>query len=184
MNTLIDDLLLYSHVSRGASLEETVDLNQKVQLVLEDLEVVIAEKKASVTVENLPAIRGHRRQLQQLFQNLISNAIKYSKTGVPPEVHISGRTVNINEQNIPFNIESSGKQYVLFEVKDNGIGFSPEHAERIFNVFTRLHGRGEYAGSGVGLSIAEKVVQNHGGYIWAESTPGAGAKFSVLLPLQ
>jgi signal transduction histidine kinase len=179
MNILIDDLLLYSHVSSGAVLEEQINLNDKVKLVLEDLEVEIAEKKASVTVDPLPTIRGHRRQLQQLFQNLIGNAIKYAKPGIPPQVHISSRPVQPGETGFPIPID---KAYHLIEVSDNGIGFSQEDAIRIFHVFTRLHGMAEYKGTGVGLSIAQKVVENHGGAIWAEGIPDAGARFKVLLP--
>jgi signal transduction histidine kinase len=174
MNKLIDDLLLYSHVSRGAVREEMVDLNQKVKLVLEDLEVEVEEKKAIVTVDPLPTIRGHRRQLQQLFQNLISNALKYSQPEVRPTVHISARRVEGNEVTLPITHADSRKQYHLIEVKDNGIGFSQTDAERIFNVFTRLHGNAEYKGTGVGLSIVRTVVENHSGYIWAESIPGDG----------
>jgi light-regulated signal transduction histidine kinase (bacteriophytochrome) len=181
MNTLIDDLLMYSHVSRGAVLEEKVDLNQKVKAVLEDLELEVAEKKAEVTVDSLPVIKGHRRQLQQLFQNLIGNAIKYTRPEVPPRVHISSRLVKgAEEPHIP--AEKKNEPFYLIEVRDNGIGFDPEDAERIFNVFTRLHGNAEYKGTGVGLSIVRKVVENHGGLIWAESKQGEGSTFKVLLP--
>jgi signal transduction histidine kinase len=161
-----------------------VDLNQKVKLVLEDLEVEVEEKKAIVTIETLPTIRGHRRQLQQLFQNLISNALKYSRPDVRPTVHISARRVKGNDVALPITHADSGKQYHLIEVRDNGIGFSQIDAERIFNVFTRLHGNAEYKGTGVGLSIVRKVVENHGGYIWAESKEDEGAIFKVLLPAE
>lgn len=182
MNTLIDDLLMYSHVNRGAELEEKVDLNQKIARVLEDLEVEIEEKGAVITVSQLPTIMGHRRQLQQLFQNLISNAIKYHKAGVQPQVQITAHRLSGNES-LPVATDKPKDQYCLIEVVDNGIGFEQEHADRIFNVFTRLHGNAEYKGTGVGLSIARKVVENHGGYIWAEGNPGVGAKFSLLLPV-
>lgn len=184
MNTLIDDLLMYSHVSNGIAMEEMVDLNQKVQMVLEDLELEIADKKATVSFNNLPVIRGHRRQLQQLFQNLIGNAIKYAKQGTAPIVDISSRIVNGDDNVIPAGVEKKDIRYHLVEVRDNGIGFEPGDAERIFNVFTRLHGIAEYKGTGVGLSIARKVVENHGGYIWAESRPGEGSVFKVLLPVE
>jgi signal transduction histidine kinase len=134
-----------------------------------------------ITIDPLPTIRGHRRQLQQLFQNLIGNAIKYGKPDVPPVIHLSCRALNDDEA-IPVTTSRSKDLYHLIEVRDNGIGFDPADAERIFNVFTRLHGMAEYKGTGVGLSIVRKVVENHGGYIWAESTPGEGATFKVLLP--
>jgi hypothetical protein len=182
MNTLIDDLLMYSHVSRGAVLEESIDLNKKVQSVLEDLELEIEEKKATIQVGQLPTIKGNRRQLQQLFQNLIGNAIKYHRPGVDPVVNISCQVTDGNDQMHPLLTKAEGQQFYLIEVSDNGIGFEPEDADRIFNVFTRLHGNAEYKGTGVGLSIARKVVENHGGYIWATSKPGDGATFKVLLP--
>lgn len=184
MNTLIDDLLMYSHVSRGATLEENVDLNQKVRMVLSDLELEIEEKKASVLFNNLPVIKGHRRQIQQLFQNLIGNAIKYSKPGVAPEIRIESGIVEDNKKLNGIPADKLNRPYHLITVTDNGIGFEQEDADRIFNVFTRLHGNAEYKGTGVGLSIARKVVQNHGGYIWAESEPGKGSKFKVLLPAE
>ncbi|RYZ62626.1 MAG: PAS domain S-box protein [Chitinophagaceae bacterium] len=183
MNTLIDDLLMYSNVSRGAVLEETIDLNQKLSRVLEDLEVEIEEKKALIVVDPLPVVKGHRRQMQQLFQNLIGNAIKYHKPGMPPEVHISCRRLGPSEQ-ILITTERPPGQYNLIEVRDNGIGFEQEDADRIFKIFTRLHGNAEYSGTGVGLSIVKKVVENHNGYIWAESSPGKGAAFKILLPAE
>ncbi|HYK54913.1 MAG TPA: ATP-binding protein, partial [Flavisolibacter sp.] len=183
MNALIDDLLLYSHVSRGAAMEELVDLNPKIELVLEDLDLEITEKKAKIVVGGLPAVKGHRRQLQQLFQNLISNALKYNKPGLPSEIHIHSRLATAHDKE-HISGENALKQYYLIEVKDNGIGFDPADAERIFNIFTRLHGNAEYKGTGVGLSIARKVVENHDGYIWGESKPGEGAVFKVLLPAE
>jgi signal transduction histidine kinase len=184
MSLLIDDLLTYSHVSRGVMLYETVDLNKKVKNVLEDLELEIEEKKAKIEVGELPVITGHKRQLQQLFQNLIGNALKYSKPEAPPHITIRSRLATGDEIPVLLTSEDSGKQFYLIQVTDNGIGFDQQDAERIFNVFTRLHGNAEYKGTGIGLSIAQKVVQNHGGYIWAEGKPGEGATFNVLLPVE
>lgn len=172
MGNLIDDLLLYSHVSHRPHETENVDLNQKVQAVLEDLELDIEEKKADIHVEKLPIVKGYRRQLQQLFQNLITNALKYSKRDVPPHITISASRVTENK-----------KAYHLITVKDNGIGFDPEYADKIFQMFTRLHGKREYSGTGVGLSIAKKVVENHYGFIKAKSQPGEGSMFEIYLPV-
>ncbi len=183
MGTLIDDLLMYSHVSRGAVMEEIIDLNKKVSLVLEDLELEVEEKKVKIVVDKLPSIRGHRRQMQQLFQNLIGNAIKYCRQDINPEIRIGSRLVNGLDETLRIKGEKKDQPFHLIEVKDNGIGFDPADAERIFNVFTRLHGNSEYKGTGVGLSIARKVVENHGGYIWAESKPGEGSTFKILLPV-
>lgn len=184
MGLLIDDLLAYSQATKGATELEEINLNQKVQNVLDDLELEIQEKKARIIVGQLPAVVGHRRQIQQLFQNLISNALKYSKADTPPEIHISSRVVRGKEARPDLSAEKGNALYHFIEVRDNGIGFEQKDAERIFNVFTRLHGNAEYRGTGVGLSIAQKVVQNHHGFIWAEGKPGEGAQFKVLLPAE
>jgi PAS domain S-box-containing protein len=173
MNTLIDDLLVYSSVSSGVVLDEKVNLEEIVKMVLEDLELEIEDNRANIKVGSLPTTKGHRRQLQQLFQNLIGNAIKYKKPDITTEVFISSRLIN-NEEN---------KNYHLIEITDNGIGFESKDAERIFDIFTRLHGNAEYKGTGVGLSIVRKVAENHGGYIWAESNLGEGAIFKLVLPV-
>ncbi|OLY94298.1 hypothetical protein BUE76_22225 [Cnuella takakiae] len=184
MSTLIDDLLVYSHVTRGVSTVETVDLNQMFSFVLDDLELHIEQMGATVEVELMPTIKGRPRQLQQLFENLIGNALKYSKEGIAPIIRITTRLVKGRNTGAPAATIDTNKMYHMIEVKDNGIGFEQKDAERIFNVFTRLHGNTEYRGTGVGLSIAQKVVQNHGGYIWAESSPGEGATFKILLAVE
>jgi light-regulated signal transduction histidine kinase (bacteriophytochrome) len=172
MGNLIDDLLLYSHVSQRPHEKESVDLNDKVQRVLEDLELVIGEKRATITVDQLPVVKGYRRQLQQMFQNLISNSLKYSKEDVPPVITISAG-----------QLVEGGQAYHLITVRDNGIGFEPQYAGKIFQMFARLHGKGEYSGTGVGLSIVKKVVENHDGFISVESAVGEGSAFKVCLPV-
>jgi PAS domain S-box-containing protein len=183
MTTLIDDLLVYSHVNRGVSSVETVNLNHVLSCVLDDLELHIEEKGAKMEVGPLPTIVGRPRQLQQLFENLIGNALKYSKEGTVPEIHLTARLVKGIDTGAPAAAINEDRMYHFIQVRDNGIGFRQADAERIFTVFTRLHGNAEgYRGSGIGLSIAQKVVQNHGGYIWAESSLGEGAIFNILLP--
>jgi signal transduction histidine kinase len=184
MGLLVDDLLAYSQVSREAAEKEEIDLNEKLKNVLGDLELEVQQKNAQITAEKLPIITGNRRQLQQLFQNLISNALKYSKPNEQPLVHISAEKIKGIDVKPRLPAEENKKLYHLIEVRDNGIGFDQKDAERIFNVFTRLHGNAEYRGTGVGLSIAQRVVQNHNGYIWAESSPGIGTSFKVLLPVE
>lgn len=183
MGLLVDDLLEYSHVSERPLQTEVVNLEEKLRRVLTDLELLVEEKKAKIIIEKLPVVNGYKRQLQQLFQNLVGNALKYSKPGVPPEIAISSRT--LKGANAPIQVlpEQLEQKFYLIEVKDNGIGFEPQYAERIFGMFQRLHGKSEYAGTGVGLSIARKVVDNHNGYIWATGQPGEGATFHVLLPV-
>ncbi len=184
MSALIDDLLMYSSVNSGISFFEEVNLKQKVALVLEDLELEIQEKGAIITVDSLPVIKGHQRQLQQLFQNLISNALKYSQAGSAPEICICTKIVRGIDTSLNLSVEDQNKQFHLIEIKDNGIGFAQDDAERIFNVFTRLHGNTEYIGTGVGLTIVRKAIENHSGYITAESQPGKGATFKILFPIE
>lgn len=183
MGLLIDDLLEYSHASYHTHQTDKVDMNDKMRKVLEDLELIIEEKKAKINIGKLPTITGYRRQLQQLFHNLISNALKYNKPGIVPEINITAQKVigkDIKQVTLP---DHKDKYFYLIEVSDNGIGFEQENAEQIFKMFQRLHGKNEYPGTGVGLSIARKTVENHNGYIWAESQPGNGASFKVLIPV-
>lgn len=183
MKTLVEDLLTYSYVSRGVETREMVNLNETVRQVLVDLELEIEQRKASIVIDALPTIRGHRRQLQQLFQNLISNGIKFKKPAELPNVDIRC-TITGYDQPTPIDLQKRSQLFYLIEVKDNGIGFNPEDAERIFTVFTRLHRIPEQAGTGIGLSIVRKVVENHGGYVWAESKPDVGANFKIMFPVE
>lgn len=173
MRTLIDDLLSYSHTSLGTTAFETVDLNVLLNEVLEDMEATIAETEARIEKEPLPIVQGNARQLRQLLQNLLSNGIKYAKPESRPELWISARELGAT-QNGTYEIK----------VRDNGIGFEQGDADRIFHVFQRLHGRSEYAGTGIGLAIVRKVAENHGGNITAHSQPGLGATFTLSLPRQ
>ena len=184
MSALIDDVLTYSGLSSGISFFEDVSLEQKIALVLGDLEMEIQEKGAVIIVGSLPVIKGHKRQIQQIFQNLIGNALKYSRAGVIPEIYISSKIVKGFDTSLNLSVDDQQKQFYLIEVKDNGIGFKQDDAERIFNVFTRLHGTTEYMGTGVGLTIVRKAIENHNGFITAESEPGKGATFKIFLPLE
>ncbi len=114
---------------------------------------------------------------------LKTNSLKYSKPGVPPEINITATVVAGSEINYDLTDEQRNKQYHLIKVVDNGIGFEQQYADRIFNMFQRLHGKNEYSGSGVGLSIARKVTEHHNGYVTAESEPGKGSTFNVYLPV-
>jgi hypothetical protein len=183
MGLLVDDLLEFSHVSDKSVAMEWVDLNDKMKNVLMDLELSIIEKEAQVVIGELPTVLGYRRQLQQLFQNLLSNALKYSKPGLRPEIRIRSARVMGREVIPTLQGEQAETIFHLVEVSDNGIGFEPRYAERIFTMFQRLHGKAEYEGTGVGLSIVKKVVENHSGHIVAESKLGEGSVFKVLLPI-
>lgn len=184
MSALIDDLLTYSHVSQKQLEKEEIDLNLKLQKVLDDLELDIQQKQAIIHVGELPVLKGYRRQIQQLFQNLISNGLKYGKPGTPPEINITGSTVVGKDVPLFLNEEELHKKFYCIQVTDKGIGFEQEEAERIFMMFQRLHGRSEYPGTGIGLSIAKKVVENHGGKIIAHGEPGVGATFSIYFPVE
>ena len=166
MKALIDDLLTYSRVdTQGKALAPT-ECEAVFRQALDDLQAAIAESGAVVTHDPLPAVMADRVQLRQLWQNLLSNALKF-RGEEPPRVHVSARP--------------EGRQWV-FAVKDNGIGIDPQHAERIFVIFQRLHTREKYPGTGIGLAICKKIVERHGGRIWVESEPGKGATFFFTLP--
>jgi PAS domain S-box-containing protein len=166
MQALIDGLLLYSRAGTSEYAMAAVDCSDVVRATLATLDTAIRETGASVTFDALPTVRGDETQLSQLFQNLISNGIKFV-AGKPPRVHISAAR--------------SDREWV-FSVSDNGIGIKPEHAARIFTVFQRLHGRDDYPGSGVGLAICKRIVERHRGRIWVERNPEGGSTFRFTIP--
>jgi light-regulated signal transduction histidine kinase (bacteriophytochrome) len=167
MQKLIDDLLVFSRVTTKARPFTQVDLNLVLEDVLETLDHRIESQRARVTVDALPKIEADSVQMHQLFQNLLGNSFKFQKDGQVPEVRVSA--------------QNSGSQVVV-TVRDNGIGFEPQFAEKIFTVFQRLHGRGDYEGSGIGLAICRKIVERHGGHIEARSEPNRWAEFMITLP--
>ena len=182
MSRLVEDLLTYSRLSLTPPEQEEVPLDEKVESILADLELQIEEAGARIVADPLPVVRGYRRQLQQLFHNLLANALKYARPGVHVEVEIRTRPVSGAAFPVQVPAERRLDGFHLIEVRDNGIGFEPQYAEKIFQLFQRLHGRNEYAGTGIGLSIARRVVNNHRGFLWAEGRPGEGAVFRILLP--
>lgn len=183
MRILIEDLLAYSRFSFKSNTAETTDLNELVKEVISDLEAMAAEKKASITVHDLPVVTGDKPQLRQLLQNLISNAIKYNRNDVALEIAISSKIVEGSQFEEKLPMHDTNKKFCVIEITDNGIGFDPAYSKQIFKIFQRLHGRSEYPGTGVGLAIVQKVAENHKGFVFAESTPGKGATFKVLLPV-
>jgi signal transduction histidine kinase len=182
MSALIRDLLDYSRLASQSELFQEQDLNQVVEGVLIALELVIAETGAFINVGSLCTVLGDATQLAQLFQNLLTNAIKFNKPGNPPTISITCERIGVDTLPAQFDALSDSPSFHRIRVADEGIGFEPDQAERIFGAFQRLHGRGEYPGTGIGLAIARKVVMNHKGYIMAESQPGQGAVFSIYLP--
>ncbi len=187
MQVLIKDVLAYSRIATKRETVGPINLNDVVDDVLNDLETAIADKQADIKIEPLPTVRGDEAQLRQLFQNLISNALKFTKTGhdaEPPVISLTSRRVFGRDlSGFVLSANETERSFYLIEVIDNGIGFDPKQAARIFQVFQRLHNRSEYQGTGIGLAIVEKVVDNHQGYIVAEGRPGQGATFRILLPV-
>ncbi|GAB4017043.1 hypothetical protein GCM10028808_47460 [Spirosoma migulaei] len=187
MSTLIRDLLLFSRLTTKPDTLAPVSLNQVIIATLTDLELVIQETGAVVDVQSLPTILGDRTQLEQLFQNLLSNALKFRRTdlsGTPATPLIQIRSQVIAATALPPSVQPTelAVAYHRVDVSDNGIGFDDKYVDRIFQVFQRLHGRNEFDGTGIGLAICEKVIVNHGGAITASSKPGQGATFHVYLP--
>lgn len=170
MQELITDLLSYgrSLEERSDGVIEDVDLAEELQRAIANLKFTIQQSNARITTGSMPVVRAERAAIQQVFQNLIGNALKYSKPGEPPDVEIWAETRDGN--------------YVI-SVRDKGIGIPPEYRERVFEPFKRLHGR-HVPGSGVGLTICKNIVEARGGRIWVESDTGAGATFSFTLPLK
>ena len=181
MSTLIRDLLNYSRLTRQPDLFRQQGLNQIVDEVLTALELTVAEKGAIVEVGQLGNLAGDATQLTQLFRNLLTNALKFAKRDNPPYIRIDSRPMK--RADLPPAFQPLGKQesFCAIRVTDNGIGFDPRQAERIFGTFQRLHSK-EYPGTGIGLAIAKKVTENHAGHIMAESQPNQGATFTIYLP--
>ena len=183
MSTLIRDLLTFSRISTQQDTTAPVSLAKVVETVLSDLEIRIRETGARVTVEPLPTVAGDASQLGQLFQNLLSNALKFHQPDTAPAIEI--RCQQVAADKLPGKIRPTraATTYYHIDVSDNGIGFDQKYADRIFQVFQRLHGKNQYAGTGIGLAICEKVAANHGGAIVADSWPNQGTTFSVYLPV-
>jgi len=172
MQKLIEGLLAFSRVTTKAQPFETVDLSAIARDVLSDLEVRIHNSGGKVEIGKLPTIHADPLQMRQLLQNLIANALKFHKPELPPVVQVTADTP-----------PAENRGSFRLTVKDNGIGFDEKYADRIFGVFQRLHGRQEYEGSGIGLSVCRRIVERHGGTITAKSAPGEGANFTIDLPL-
>jgi PAS domain S-box-containing protein len=170
MQTLIEDLLSFSRVSTKAQPFSPVEMSEITGEVLDDLEIRIQELQGIIEVGNLPAIEADPLQMRQIMQNLLGNALKFHRPGVAPLIRVQGELVD-------------GGKNCRITVADNGIGFEEKYLERIFGVFQRLHGRNEYAGSGVGLAICRKITDRHHGSVTAMSTAGEGATFILTLPV-
>ncbi|AFZ69485.1 GAF domain-containing protein [Deinococcus peraridilitoris] len=167
MGTLLQDLLAFSRVGAGAHRQDVVDMQEVLAQVRQDLQAQIERSGATVHISSIPSVIGDGTQLRQLFQNLLGNALKFRDPGRAPEVYLDAQ----DEGN-----------FVRITVRDNGIGIETEYFDRIFTIFQRLHTRDRYEGSGIGLSIARKIVERHGGRLGLKSNPGGGTVFSLTLP--
>lgn len=180
MQTLLEDLLDFSRLSFVDKTFEKVCVESIINDVLSELEMKLEESRAEVLCSNLPMIEAYSSQLRQLFTNLIHNSIKFKKKD--SEVLVKIDCANVFHTDYPHLPLKKDAVYVKIEIEDNGIGFDQEFSEKIFMIFQRLHGKVEYSGSGIGLSICKKIVENHNGFIFAEGIVNQGAKFTILLP--
>lgn len=183
MSQLIRDLLEFSRLLKQDSGFAVTDLNTIVSAVRNDFELLIEEKMASVKIDILPEIECVPLQMNQLFYNLISNALKFVKHNKDPEISIRCKVIGYDEAS-DYLPAATNTTYYRVTVRDNGIGIEEKYSKQIFEVFKRLHGREEYSGSGIGLAICRRIVNNHKGAIYIESTPGAGTAFHIILPEQ
>lgn len=183
MNALIDDILEYSRASSSPLTQHViVDLNDVLKNVLLDISELIAENKAIIEYDSLPSIKGNPLQLSQLFQNLITNGIKFKRQNVTP--HITVISDFVKGRDIDSPLANPNVRYVTLEVADNGIGFESKFTDKIFQMFQRLHDRSEFPGTGMGLAICKRVVENHKGFIMAMGKPGEGAVFKCYFPIR
>jgi light-regulated signal transduction histidine kinase (bacteriophytochrome) len=168
MNILIKDLLAYSRITTHAEPPRWHDLEDILKDALYNLSELIKESDATITYDKMPILKVDKTQFLQLFQNFISNAIKFRRD-VPPIIHIG--------------VEEQSNQW-LFSIKDNGIGIESKYFDRLYNIFYRLHTKDEYPGTGIGLPICKKIVQRYGGKIWVESELGKGTTFFFTIPIK
>lgn len=184
MQLLIEDLLSFARVSRNVGEFQALDLKQLINEVLDDLDSQIKREHAVIEVATIPSFNGDAIQIKRLFQNLISNAIKFHKPNEKPNVSISGKIMRASALEKDYGVTLVGVNFVCMCVSDNGIGFDEKYAEKIFSIFQRLHGRMEYEGTGIGLAICKKIVSNHGGVILARSKENIGSEFVIVIPLK
>ncbi|BAV08455.1 PAS/PAC sensor signal transduction histidine kinase [Filimonas lacunae] len=183
MSLLIKDLLEYSRLLQTENEFVATDLNVVLQNVMSDFELSIAEKGAHVKLSELPLIAANSLQMNQLFYNLFSNALKFTRADKAPYITVSSRMVDSNELE-KYDLPNERQLYYEIRFTDNGIGFDPKYSAQIFEIFRRLHGVGEYQGAGIGLSLCRKIVQNHKGIIYPESEEGKGTTFYIILPVK
>ena len=184
MRKLISDLLEYSRAGRYAEEKDLINLNEIVAEILDDLSVQIEQNNAKIHVGNLPELYAHHSDFRMVFQNLISNALKFRKPDEIPKIEISCSEAEKELIANYFPNSLKGERYYHIEVKDNGIGFNTDYANKIFTIFQRLHGKDEYEGTGIGLAICKKIVDRYKGVIFATSAIYTGSSFHILIPFR
>lgn len=182
MSAMIDGILNYSLLGGESEELVAVDLGEVLQQVQGDLELLVTQSNARILCSGLPKVEGHPVLLHQLFDNLLSNALKFCKNGLAPEISIAASQLPHTSYSLYPQLQPR-LEYCIITVADNGIGFSEASAEKIFDVFHRLHPRNVYEGTGLGLSLCRKIVERYNGHIYAKSTEGSGASFFIILPL-
>ncbi|WET03397.1 PAS domain S-box protein [Flavobacterium sp. YJ01] len=180
MENLIKDVLQFSKLTHISHQFVPVNLNTVLSEIMADFDLVIEQKNAQVSIGQLPLVQAIPLQMSQLFGNLLSNALKYTKPGNRPEISINAQPVP--EAQLRLHALDLELPYIKIEVRDNGIGFSQQYAEQIFNIFQRLHGNDQYSGTGIGLAMCRKIMQNHNGEITAASQEGSGTVFTIIMP--
>ena len=183
LSTMIDGVLLYSSLDGEVIAHEMIHLNETIQKVEEDLELLIAQKKATVQYGELPSFEGSSILIYQLFYNLINNALKFSKNDIPAVIAIASKKVKAADL-IRNSLEGPEENYIGIIVKDNGIGFNLLQSEKIFKTFSRLNSKDLYEGTGLGLALSKKIIERHGGAIFANGEENIGATFEIILPLK
>ncbi|SDD71908.1 PAS domain S-box-containing protein [Dyadobacter soli] len=181
MMLLIRDVLTFSQLSRDSDLVRNTDLSLVLDNIVDDLELLIDQKHAKVSYSNLPVVEAVPLQMAQLFGNLISNALKFTRADVDPVITVSAQLLDKAALK-SYPMLDTRCAYHHLEVSDNGIGFEEHYAEKIFEIFQRLHGKKEFEGTGIGLAMCKKILQNHHGHIFATSGDGQGATFHILIP--
>lgn len=179
MRTLIIDILNYSRLSASIQWEYT-DLNLLLKELLSDFELVIRDKEAEIIIADLPFVDVNRGQMRQVFQNIISNALKFCRPQIPPKITIGYKRISTKSFHSPEDTEGP---YCLISIKDNGIGFDEKYLSSVFSLFERLHTKDKYEGTGIGLAIAKKIIDKHNGLIDATSQEQKGAAFRIVLPI-
>ena len=181
MSLLINDLLEFSRISSKERIFKPTDLNKIIANIIVDYELLIKQKNAKITISSLPVIEAIPLQMNQLFYNLIGNALKFTKEDGEVIINVDCEMLDAEEKTLFKLIHH--QSYCRISVRDNGIGFDQEYANQVFEIFQRLHGKHEYAGTGIGLSIAKKIAENHGGNISVISEENKGATFNIILPI-